>query len=417
MKTTIWLVVMAGAALLGCARAEDQAEGPGRAAHAEGGGAHRDGEGGHPEGEGEGHAEAEGRIVLTPEQVRSAGLATAAVERRADPGHIQATANIVPAADGEARVGPRVQGRIGRLSVGVGDRVRKGQVLALVDSPELGRAWADYLGALAAADVARETADREKALHEKRISAEREWRAAEAEAVKASAEKAAAENRLHALGITDAQLPRTASVAGHLDSRMPLVSPIDGVVVQRDATLGQNVDPSQTLFVVMDLRRVWILVEVYEKDLAVVREGLRATVQVAAAPGREFSGVVENVGAVVEPATRTVKVRVALDNPGVLRPGMFATVRLEGAGGASAGERHGLFAPGAAVQRLGGESIVFVPAGENTFEKREVRISREAGEWVEIAEGLRAGERVVTKGAFALKSELQKGELGEGHHH
>jgi cobalt-zinc-cadmium efflux system membrane fusion protein len=196
---------------------------------------------------------------------------------------------------------------------------------------------------------------------------------------------------------------------------MALVSPIDGVVVERSATLGQNVEPSETLFVVMDLRRVWILVEVYEKDLAFVHEGIKATVQVAAAPDREFSGVVENVGAVVEPQTRTVKVRIALDNPGMLKPGMFATVRLEG--GSAKGERRGLFAPGAAVQRLGDETVVFVPAGENTFARRDVKVSRQAGEWVEIAEGLTAGERVVTTGAFALKSELQKGEMGEGHSH
>jgi cobalt-zinc-cadmium efflux system membrane fusion protein len=412
MKKALWLAALVSVVSLGCSKGRGGSNEQPKEAQPHVANRSHD-EKGHADGDE--HGEGAEQIVLTPEQVKSVGIATAAVERRPDTGHIRATATIEPAADRQARVGSRIQGRIAALRAGVGDRVRKGQTLAVIDSPELGRAWADFISALAGANVAREAADREKALFEKRISAEREWRAAEAEAVKASAEKEAAENRLHALGITDAELPEATSVKGHLGSTMSLVSPIDGIVVERDATLGQIVDPSQTLFVVMDLRRVWILVEVYEQDLGEVREGLKATVQIAAAPGREFSGTVENVGAVVDPKTRTTKVRVALDNPGVLKPGMFATVRLEGT--SSREERHGLFAPAAAVQRMGAERVVFVARGDNGFEPREVKVSRESGQWVEIEEGVSEGEVVVTSGSFALKSELQKDEMGEGHAH
>lgn len=415
MKKALWLVALVSVVSLGCSKGRGGPNEQPSPKETQPQAANRPhGEKGHADGDE--HGEGAEQIVLTPEQVKSVGIATAAVERRPDTGHIRATATIEPAADRQARVGSRIQGRIAALRAGVGDRVRKGQTLAVIDSPELGRAWADFISALAGANVAREAADREKALFEKRISAEREWRTAEAEAVKAGAEKEAAENRLHALGITDAELPKATSVKGHLGSTMSLVSPIDGIVVERDATLGQIVDPSQTLFVVMDLRRVWILVEVYEQDLGEVREGLKATVQIAAAPGREFSGTVENVGAVVDPKTRTAKVRVALDNPGVLRPGMFASVRLEGTSSKKE-ERHGLFAPAAAVQRMGAERVVFVARGENVFEPREVKVSREAGEWVEIEEGVSEGDVVVTSGSFALKSELQKDEMGEGHAH
>jgi cobalt-zinc-cadmium efflux system membrane fusion protein len=148
----------------------------------------------------------------------------------------------------------------------VGDHVRAGQVLAVIDSPELGRARADFLSALAGANLARETADREKLLFERKISAEREWRVAEAHAIKARADKEAAENRLHALGVTDAELPRMR-VDGPLGSTMGITTPIGGLVVERAGTLGQIVEPRDTLYMVMNLRRVWLQVDVYEEDL------------------------------------------------------------------------------------------------------------------------------------------------------
>ncbi len=348
-------------------------------------------------------------LELTPEQTKVAGIATALVEERAAGVPIQATATIEPVADRQARVGSRVQGRITALRAKVGDRVRAGQALAILDSPDLGRARADYLAALAGANLARETANREKALFERNISAEREWREAEAQAVKARADKEAAENRLHGLGVTDAELP-DMRVDRHLGSTMALTSPIDGLVVEAGATLGQMVEPKDTLFTVMDLRTVWLQVDVYEQDLAEVRPGQRAAVVLKAAPGETFSGYVENVGALVDPRTRTVKVRVALENArGVLRPGMFATATIEGTTGE---RRRGLYVPTAAVQRLGRDRVVFVPKSEGRYEARAVEVSRDAAGWAEVTRGLSAGERIVTAGSFALKSELKKDELG-----
>lgn len=349
-------------------------------------------------------------LVLTPDQTRIAGIATAAVEERAEGAPIQATATIEPAADRQARIGSRISGRVTALRAKVGDRVRAGQSLATIDSPELGRARADYVAALAVANVARETAEREKTLFEKNISAEREWREADAQAIKARAEKEAAENRLHALGVTDAELPDDKRADRHLGSTMALTTPIGGLVVEAAATLGQIVEPQDVLFIVMDLRSVWLQVDVYEQDLPQVRAAQRATVRLKGAPGEDFAGLVENVGAIVDPKSRTVKVRVVLDNPrGVLRPGMFASVTIEGTSGE---KRRGLYVPSAAVQRLGGEHVVFVARSESSFEPRRVDVARNGAEWTEIARGLEAGERIVTKGSFALKSELKKGELG-----
>ena len=354
------------------------------------------------------HEEGKGVIHLTPEQVATAGIQTAPMERRAAVGFLRATATIEPAADRQARVGSRIAGRIVALKAGVGDQVRRGQTMGVIDSPELGRAAADYLAALAGARVTRGTADRERALFEKRISAERDWREAEAAAIRARAEKEAAENRLHALGVTDPELPR--QVEGHYSSTMRLTSPLDGLVVERSATLGQMADPSQPLFVVMDLREVWLLVDVYEQDLSQVKPGQRVKVQVAALPAREFEGVVQNVGAIVDAKTRTVKVRVVLPNPALeLKPGMFATATLQDTVGE---QRERLLAPSSAIQRDGSKTVVFVTEGKNAFEPRVVEVGRESGGWVEILDGLSQGESVVTRGAFALKSEMKKDEIG-----
>jgi membrane fusion protein, heavy metal efflux system len=354
------------------------------------------------------HEQRKGMVHLTREQVATAGIQTAQVEKRAAAGFLRATATVEPAADRQARIGSRIPGRIVALKVGVGDRVKQGQTLGVIDSPEAGRAAADYLAALAGAQVTRGTADRERTLFEKHISAERDWREAEAAAIRARAEKEAAENRLHALGVTDSDLPR--KVEGHYSSTMSLTSPLDGLVVERSATLGQMAEPSQALFVVMDLREVWLLVDVYEQDVSQVKPGQRVKVKVPAYPGGEFQGAVQNVGAIVDAKTRTVKVRVVPPNPRAeLKPGMFATATFEDTVGE---QRERLFAPAEAAQRDGTRTIVFVTEGENEFEPRAVRVGSQGDGWLEIVEGLSVGEIVVTRGSFALKSEMKKDEIG-----
>ena len=375
---------------------------------------------GEKEGEKEGeHADEpgghqEGLVRLSAEQIRSAAIATAKAELRAEVGLLEATAQIEAAGDRQARVGSRIAGRIVGLRAGVGDRVERGQSLATVDSPELGRAKADYISAIASERVARESADREKKLFDRQISSEKDWREAEAVAIKAAAEKDAAENRLHALGTPDSELARVRREA-HYSSTLSIPAPISGVVVERTASLGQMVEPAEALFVIMDLSQVWIVVDVYERDIAQVHQGQNVRVKVNALGAEEFAGRVQSVGSVIETKTRTAKVRVVLPNPlGTLRPGMFATVIFEGS---TAGPgKQAIFVPGEAVQRDGEKHIVFVQKSPTEFEAREVEVGHESEGWLEIEKGVSAGETVVTTGSFVLKSELKKGELGEEGH-
>ena len=370
---------------------------------------------GHAEtGHGEtGHSE--GQVVhLGPDQIKAANIQVAKVEIRKETAVLEATGQLFAADDRQARVGVRVPGRITQLKASVGQVVKKGQTLAIVESPELGRAKADYVSAAAASRLARENAAREKQLFERKISAEVEWRKAEAEAVRSAAELQAAENRLHALGVSEAGLPDRVA---HFTSTFGAVSPIDGVVVERPVTLGEMVNPDKTLFLVMDLSEVWLLVDVFERDIGQIALGQRVKVTVAAYKEEKFEGSVSYIGALVEPRSRAVKVRIVLANPSnKLKPGMFARVSLADTKG---DEHEHLFVPVAAVQRTETGTIVFVPGDEpGEYVPRSVKTGHEAGHSVAIESGLTAGDQVVVSGSFILKSELGKASLGEsGHSH
>jgi cobalt-zinc-cadmium efflux system membrane fusion protein len=349
-------------------------------------------------------------LRLTKEQQATARISTARVARRSESSAIRATGQIEPPDDGVARVGPKVAGRVARMRKGIGDPVKRGELLATIDSPDLGRAKADYIAAAALAQVSKEAAERERALFDKGISAEKDWREAEADATKARAEKDAAEVRLHTLGITDGQLARL-SPTEHFASSFSVTSPIDGVVVERPITVGQAAQPQDTMFVVMDLRSVWVLADVYERDLAQVSVGQRVVAHVPAWRERAFPGTVANVGAVIDRRSRAVKIRVVMPNPdGALKPGMFATVEIAGT---SEAPRTGLYVPAGAVQRDGDRALVFVARDAGVYEARRVQTGQTSAEWVEILSGVAEAEQVVVAGSFALKSELKKDELGE----
>lgn len=372
----------------------------------------------HDEPAGKGHDDkghAEGLVVhLKPEQIKAANIQVAKVEIRKETAVLEANGQIVAADDGQARVGVRVPGRITALKASVGQAVKKGQMLAVIESPELGGAKSDYVSAAAAARLARENASREKQLFERKISAEVEWRKAEAEAVRTAAELQAAENRLHALGVGDSELPDRVA---HFTSTFGAHSPIDGVVVERPVTLGEMVNPEKTLFLVMDLTHVWLLVDVFERDIGQVALKQKVKVGVTAYKEEQFDGEVSHIGAIVEPRSRAIKVRIALANTsGRLKPGMFARVSLADTKG---DEHEHLFVPLEAVQRTDKGAIVFVPGDEpGEYVPRPVKTGHEAGKSVAIESGLAAGDQVVVSGSFILKSELGKESLGEsGHGH
>lgn len=301
-------------------------------------------------------------------------------------------------------VAPRAEGRLTELRADLGQSVSVGSVLAMIDSREVAQTRSEVERARAVVAVTQTNAEREKRLYEQGISSQKEMLEAQGAYKTALAEYNGAVGQISGLGAG----PGQGGVYG-------LTSSLSGVVVERNAMPGQVVGPSTNLFTVADLRRVWITVDVYESDIARVRQGVPALISPRGLLNETFRGRVTYAGGVVDTTSRTLKVRVEVDNTALrLRPGMYAQVRIEGSGRAS-GLDAGVVVPQLAVQELNGKTVVFVPVGPpGRFIARQVVLGPRVGSGlVSITTGLRQGDTVVTKGAFQLKAELTKGSFGE----
>lgn len=333
-------------------------------------------------------------------------------------GTIVATGKILVPEDRMANIGPVHEGRLVRLYAGQGSIVRKGQKLADLESADIDQAEADYLKALADSENARRTSlaevkfaqatyDRTKMLYAKSITAGKNVEAAEhdLEMAKASAASVAAQTKaaltsarrhLLILGLKDSEIDALASKSS-LAAVFSLTSPISGIVIERNGTIGATVGSDANVFKIIDISRVWIDANVFEKDLERVRRGQEVKVLVPAFPGAIFSGMVILVSSVVDPETRSVKVRTEVPNPdGRLKPDMFANVQI-----VTDLHRTAISIPQSAVLDDGGKSVVFVAEGSG-YTKRGVNIGIQGNGRVEIVEGLQAGDKVVVKGNYLL---------------
>jgi Cu(I)/Ag(I) efflux system membrane fusion protein len=192
------------------------------------------------------------------------------------------------------------------------------------------------------------------------------------------------------------RLQQTGEVTRTLD----LYSDTDGWVVQKSALHGMRVTPGDTLFEIADYSHLWVMADVYETDLSAVRLGMSASLSMAYLPGRTWRGTVTWIAPTVDEQTRTIKVRVEVDNAnGELKPEMFADVQLTAAGAS------GLLAPDSAFLRSGERTLAFVDLGDGRLEPREVRLGARVGGELQVLSGLAEGERVVTAANFLLDSE------------
>lgn len=307
-------------------------------------------------------------------------------------------------ADHFAEVGPLIAGRIVSLEVGTGDSVKSGQVLASLESAEVGQAQAAYLTARAGAMAAQANLRRERELAERRVSSEREKELAEAHAAIEDANLAAATQRMRALGLRPEDI-KVLERSGGWPGRVSLVSPIAGVVLSRKVSLGQSVQAATSAFQVANLSWLWVELELFEKDLSAVSKDQKVVLRTEVYPGKTFPARVAYVGQVIDEKTRTAQVRIEFQNAeGLFRPGQFVTATLVGDPEKTMAEV--LAVPRKAVQTLEGKPLVFVAETDGTFRKRTVELGLSGGGQVEIRSGLAPGERVATDGAFLLKSEL-----------
>ncbi len=362
------------------------------------------------------HAAEEEMIFLDRESLQRAGIEVEEAMRRPLKQEPQLSGAIQANEDRLAHVGSRIPGRVVDVAAGLGDRVEKGSRLVLIDSPELGQAQSSYLTAKAKRLVSEKGYERARTLVEQKVIGTGELQRREGEYLSARAEFEAAESRLRLLGMTKEEV-FSLGTENAARSEAPILAPLSGTIIERHATVGELVEPVKTLFTIADLSLLWGIADVPERDLAQMKKGAAAAVSVSAYPEERFKGKVSYLADTIDPATRTLKVRIEIENPrGKLKPQMFATFRI-----LTEEAEPALALPASAVQREGAQSIVFVER-ETTekgsrFEKRPVSLGAEVQGFYPALSGLQPGERVVTKGAFVLKSEADKEGMEEGHAH
>jgi membrane fusion protein, heavy metal efflux system len=308
-----------------------------------------------------------------------------------------------------AEIGTPVAARVTRLFVNAGDRVRSGQTLVELTSPELGRVRAEYLSARARLTLAEAALERKRGLAAEKIAPLREVQEAESAVGEARAALRASRAAIAAFGVE----PPTDDGDGATSSTFVLRSPAGGAVIERTAVVGQMLDPAAPAFRIGDLSTLWLTVHAFERDTVRIRQGVEASLYFPALPGQDFKGTVRVVGDQVERESRTVPIRIDVKNRNnLLRPGMSATATLPvGASGASI-----LTVPVASVQRVRNEWCVFVPKDADHFEIRRIGRGRDLGGEIEVLSGLRAGEIIVVDGAFLLKAQAEKGEGNHDEH-
>lgn len=344
-------------------------------------------------------------VRLSADAVKTAAIETVQVSREAFHPHVVANGVIRPVAQKSVSVRSPAAGRVVRVLVDVGEKVRAGQPLAEVESQDLAAAFARHRSAAAKQAAALKSLQRAEALLSIQGISRAEVEVRRAESEVASAEAQAARQDLARLGLVPGGLEKEFS---QLDA-FPITAPLPGTILARTVSPGLLVERDAALFEIADLATVWAVVDVYEKDLGLIQERGDVEVQTDAYPDTTFSGLIALIEPSLDEASRTAHVRVVLDNrPGRLRPGMFVTVALPLRG---ASNIEAVAVPAGAVQKIGGLPAVFVELEPGRYELRSVETGLEAHGTVEIREGLKGGERVVTAGAFILKSELLKDSI------
>lgn len=352
----------------------------------------------------EGHEEGEETLTLTTDEAARAGIRVEEIKPRALSETVVVTATIHPDQDRLARVAPRIEGRITSVPAKLGDRVRAGQLLATLDSVEVGEAHATWMQSQAELRIAEADFKRAESLNAEEIIPRKDFLRAQADRRKAASTLRAAADRLRLLG-------GNPGASGNGVSGFAVAAPFAGTIIEKKATLGELASPSELMFTVADLSRVWIQAALPEAALAKVRVGAQAKVTVPAYPGQEFNGIVGLIGASLDKDTRTVAARIEVANAdGLLKPEMFATATIEVAGD----KRDVIALPDAAIVLLEGKPTVFV-LEQGAYEAREVETGERIAGRTLLKSGVMAGDQVVTEGTYALKARKLKSQLGHGH--
>lgn len=355
------------------------------------------------------YSQVEGKVQLGAEQVKSAGIVVTTVGPRTMQTVIELPGEVKADETRVAQVVPRLSGVVTDVLKKAGDRVARGELMAVLSSRELADAKSEYLTAASRVEFARVTLEREEMLWKKKITAERDYLEAKRAFDEAELTQQLTGQKLRVLGVPAAALVTLAKAPAESLARYEIRSPLDGTVVERDVTIGEAVAADAPIFTVADLTSVWVEVSVYAKALGTVRQGQEALV-ISTDLGVEVTGRINFIGRLVGEESRAATARLTLSNAnGQWRPGLFVTVRLVREETTVA-----LAVAAEAIQTFRDWQVVFVKYGD-WFEARPLELGRSDGKWVEVVSGLKPGEQYAAANSFAVKAEI--GKLGATHDH
>jgi cobalt-zinc-cadmium efflux system membrane fusion protein len=367
-----------------------------------------------------------GAIEITETAQRNAGVQIAAAETAVLPTTIEVTGAVAPDERQLAHIRPIARGLVEEVTVSLGSRVESGQPLLTLDNIELGEMIGTYLSEKATLqqtqtdlEVRRQSLERSEQLIKLEAIAQQtldlrraEFRNAEAAVTSQRARVSKVEEQIHRFGVSDPDLAKLTPDEGQSGHRVAshnvLRAPISGVITKYDVSKGEVVQPDHELFTIANLSNVWVLADVYEKDLDKVQRDTEVSVRVDTYPDRVFGGTLTYISDLIDPKTRTAKVRCVVANPdSALKLDMFARISVP-----TRDRRSAVIVPAAAVQQIAGQSVVFVRHTPTQFVRRDVRLGASAGDRIEILSGLRAGEPIVGAGSFYFKTALLRGQIG-----
>ena len=362
--------------------------------------------------------------AMTQDAQQNIQLTTAVVQQEEITKTLRVTGTVGPEQGRVAHVFPLAQGVVRSISVTIGSRVRAGQSLLRYDNVELGTLTGEHrslLGSLERAQAQQNVSAKNLARAENLLKVEaisqREYELRRAEKEQADAgvnsarsELAASEEKLHRFGLTEDQIRAISTGATHRTSSLNDVrAPISGVISKYEVAQGELIGPDKEIFTVVDPSIVWVLADIYEKDLGAVPQHGVCSVKLAAFPNETFQGRVEYISESLDPQSRTAKLRCVLPNKdNRIRLDMFAELDIP-----TTRKEMTLTVPNTAVQEINDQPVVFVQRGPEDFEKQIVKLGFKGDQNTEILDGLKAGERVVTNGTLQLKFEAMRGTLGD----
>jgi cobalt-zinc-cadmium efflux system membrane fusion protein len=368
-------------------------------------------------------APARNELRLTAEMEKKWGVRTSGVVRLQSATSIALPGSVGFDEQHTARISSLLDGKVVSIKVDLGDLVRRDQVLLVIHSLAFAQAKSAFLQAIAKENLAHKEWERAKALLQQEAIEEKEFLRREAEHENASTEVGVLESNLRSFGLGQAQIDALLERYKRVNTEtrlwemtepyLEVRSPVEGRVVFRDVIVGEHVPPEKTLFTISDLRTLWANLDAREKDLPYITSGSSVTIRSPLYPDRPFAGRILHVSDVVDEKLRTIKIRVAVVNTGlVLKPNMY----IQGVVDTRGGLREVLAVPDEAVQSIEGDSVVFVRQSNGVLAARPVELGEKIGANRAILRGLDGSETVVVAGAFTLKSELMKGTFEGGDH-